>query len=225
VKSDEENQDGGQGGTREAHGEGETNGEAAGAGRRQKGETRGETGDDRDGDGEPASPEDRMAAVAAERDELKDRLLRVAADFENFKKRNRAAEAQADVRGREAVLKDMLEVMDNLERAVSAYGEGTNGAVDGPAILKGVGLVLRLFKSKLDRHDVKPVAAEGQPFDPRRHEAISRVEREDLPPGTVAVELQRGYTIGDRLLRPALVSVAAQPSTAGPSRDAKGEGA
>jgi molecular chaperone GrpE len=218
VKSEEENQDGGR--TASPPGDGVEGEAQANGGSKVSGQS-GED-DEEVGGGGPQG----VAAVVAERDELKDRLLRLAAEFENFKKRNRSIEAQADVRGRETVLKDMLEVMDNLERAVGAYGEGANGAVDGPAILKGVSLVLRMFKSKLERHDVKPVAAEGQPFDPRRHEAISKVERADLTPGTVAAELQRGYTIGDRLLRPALVSVAAAPSAgAAAGDDAKGEGA
>jgi molecular chaperone GrpE len=83
----------------------------------------------------------------------------------------------------------------------------TGGAVDGAAVLKGVDLVLRLFKQKLERYEVRPFEATGQPFDPRVHEAISRVEHPQIAAGSVAVELQKGYRVGDRLLRPALVSV------------------
>jgi molecular chaperone GrpE len=181
------------------------------------------------GDGDPhigggANGEGRLAVVEAERDEMKDRMLRIAADFENWKKRARKEQDEGEAKVRESVLKDILDVMDNLERAVSAYGPteaGTAraGTVDGSAILKGVGLVLRLFQSKLERYGVKPIEARGQPFDPRIHEAISRIESVDIPSGSVAAELQRGYRIGDRLLRPSLVSV-----SAGPTDGRSGEG-
>jgi molecular chaperone GrpE len=168
------------------------------------------------GASEEGGLESKLLTLTAERDELKDRMLRIAADFENWKKRARKEQDDAENKVRESVLKDVLDVMDNLERAVSAYGDGSTTApaagVDGPAILKGVTLVLRLFQTKLDRYGIKPIVAAGQPFDPRLHEAISRVERSDVPPGTVAVELQRGYRIGDRLLRPSMVSVATLPA-------------
>lgn len=157
----------------------------------------------------PATPEERIAALEAERNETKDRMLRVAAEFENWKKRARITQAEAEASARERVLKDVLDVADNLERAVDAGG---NGAVDGPTVLKGVTLVLRLLQQKLERHDVRPFEAKGQPFDPRVHEAISRVESADVPSGSVAVELQKGYRIGEKLLRPAMVSVSTGPA-------------
>src|SRR6266496_903587 len=155
-----------------------------------------------------ATPEERLAALTAERDEMKDRMLRIAAEFENWKKRARKEQTDSVNEARERVLKDMLDVIDNLERAV-AMQSGGNGTVDGPAVLKGVDLVLRLFKQKLERYEVRPFEATGQPFDPRVHEAISRVEHPEIPSGSVAVELQKGYRVGERLLRPALVSVSA----------------
>ena len=161
-----------------------------------------------------ATPEERVAALQAERDEIKDRMLRIAADFENWKKRSRKEQTDGETRVREQVLKDMLEVVDNLERATSAYVE--NGSVDGASVLKGVNLVLRLFQTKLERYNVKPFEAKGQPFDPRVHEAISQVATADVAPGTVANELQKGYRIGDKLLRPAIVSVATAPASAKP---------
>jgi molecular chaperone GrpE len=159
-----------------------------------------------------ATLEDRLAALQAERDDTKDRMLRIAADFENWKKRSRKEQTDGEARVRESVLKDMLEVVDNLERATSAYVE--NGSVDGASVLKGVNLVLRLFHSKLERYSVKPFEAKGQPFDPRVHEAISQVPTADVAPGTVANELQKGYRIGDKLLRPAIVAVATAPASA-----------
>jgi molecular chaperone GrpE len=155
------------------------------------------------------SAEERLAALEAERNELKDRMLRIAAEFENWKKRARITQAEAEAAARERVLRDVLEITDNLERAAAMTGPG--GAVDGAAVLKGVTLVLRVLQQKLERHDVKPFEAKGEPFDPRVHEAISRVESADVPAGAVAVELQKGYRIGDKLLRAAMVSVSTGP--------------
>ena len=155
-----------------------------------------------------ATADEKLAALVAERDETKDRMLRIAADFENWKKRAQKELTDKSNEARERVLKDMLEVIDNLERAV-AMQTGGNGGVDGPAVLKGVDLVLRLFKQKLERYEVRPFDATGQPFDPRVHEAISKVAHPEIPAGSVAAELQKGYRVGERLLRPALVSVSA----------------
>ena len=160
----------------------------------------------------PVGAETRLAALTVERDEIKDRMLRIAAEFENWKRRARKEQEDAEAKVRESVLRDMLDVLDNLERAVGAFGEGAGAAPDGAAVVKGVSLVLRLFQSKLERYNVKPIVARGEPFDPRVHEAISRVETADVPPGAVVAELQRGYRIGERLLRPAMVSVATGPA-------------
>jgi len=166
----------------------------------------------------PETAEERLASLAAERDEIKDRMLRVAAEFENYKKRARKEQTDAVTQARDALLRDMLEVVDNLERATAQTQGGAQGTIDGAAVLKGVSLVLRLFQQKLERQDVKPFEAAGQPFDPRVHEAISRVESATVPAGAVAAELQKGYRIGERLLRPAMVSV----STGAPSKPSGG---
>jgi molecular chaperone GrpE len=177
------------------------------------GDGTGEAGDGLDPERElpPATPEDRVVALAAERDEMRDRMLRVAAEFENWKKRARKEKDDAVASAKESVLRDMLEVADNLERAASAQAKGGDGAVDGAAVMKGVSLVLRLFQQKLERYEVKPFEVTGQPFDPRVHEAVSRVESAEVPSGSVVTELQKGYKVGERLLRPAMVSVSTGP--------------
>jgi molecular chaperone GrpE len=157
----------------------------------------------------PMTPEERIAALEAERNEAKDRMLRIAADFENFKKRARISQTEAETTARERVLRDVLDVADNLERATDAHGAG---AADIESVLKGVTLVLRVIQQKLERHEVRPFESKGQVFDPRIHEAISRVESADVPAGAVAIELQKGYRIGDKLLRPAMVSVSSGPA-------------
>jgi molecular chaperone GrpE len=156
----------------------------------------------------PTTPEERLAVMTAERDDMKDRMLRIAAEFDNWKKRSRKEQTEAVAQARESVLKDVLEIADNLERATGAQAQITDGA----AVVKGVNLVLRLFQQKLERYDVRPFETVGQPFDPRIHEAISRVES-DVPAGAIANELQKGYRIGERLLRPAMVSVSTGPKS------------
>jgi molecular chaperone GrpE len=162
-----------------------------------------------------ATPEGRIAALEAEKADLRDRMLRIAAEFENWKKRARKEQTDAESKVRESVLRDMLEVMDNLERATAATG----GATDLQSVQQGIALVLRLFAQKLERYDVKVLDAKGKPFDPRLHEAISQAPSAEVPPGTVLNELQKGYKLGDRLLRPASVVVAIAPPNGGGGSD------
>ena len=150
-----------------------------------------------------------QAALETDKAELRDRMLRIAADFDNWKKRARKDQADGEVRARESVLRDFLEIADNLERATASLGEGKEG--DAKSIRDGVDLVLRQFRSKLERYQIKAIESVGQPFDPRFHEAISQAPTADAKPGSVLHVLQKGYLIGDKLLRPAMVVVAAAP--------------
>jgi molecular chaperone GrpE len=175
----------------------------------------------------PPTAEDRIAALETDKAELRDRMLRIAADFDNWKKRARKDQADGELRARESVLRDFLEIADNLERATASLGEGKEG--DAKSIRDGVDLVLRQFRSKLERYQVKAIESVGQPFDPRFHEAISQAPTADAKPGSVLHELQKGYLIGDKLLRPAMVVVAAAPppppETSTPNTEAPGESA
>ena len=136
-------------------------------------------------------------------------MLRIAADFDNWKKRSRKEVADTEARAKESILRDFLEIADNLERATASFSEQKES--DAKSIREGVDLVLRQFRSKLERYQVRAVDSVGQPFDPRVHEAISQVPTPDVKPGSIVHELQKGYLIGDRLLRPALVAVASAP--------------
>lgn len=169
---------------------------------------------------EPAeqSPEERLAALEQKNLEIEqknkdtyERLLRATADLDNFRKRARRDLEDARVEARSRVLREMLPVIDNLERAV-AHAEGT---ADSKGIVEGVSLVLRQFVQALERCSVKPIEAQGQAFDPNVHEAVGQQESAEHPPGTVAQVLQKGYWIGDRLLRPALVVVSKGAPEAG----------
>lgn len=142
---------------------------------------------------------------AAEKDakDNKDRWLRAAADLENTRKRTKREIDDAKFDAKNKVLKEMLPVVDNLERAIEHAG----GGGEKNPIVEGVQLVLRQFTTAFERLEVTAIDALNQPFDPNLHEAISQQES-DQPPGTVVQVLQRGYRTGDRLLRPALVVVA-----------------
>jgi molecular chaperone GrpE len=169
----------------------------------------------------PPSAEDRVAALEAEKLELRDRMLRIAAEFDNYKKRIRKDMSDQEAKVREAVLRDFLEIADNLERATTSWNAGA--AKDAKSVQDGVDLVLRLFKSKLERYAVTAIEAKGQPFDPRVHEAISQAPSAEASPGTVLHELQKGYRVGERLLRPSIVVVAmAPPAAPAPDRSAGG---
>jgi molecular chaperone GrpE len=159
------------------------------------------------GSAEAAAPVDPLEAAQAEAARLKDQLLRVAADFDNFKKRSRREVADASKHAREDVLRDLLPVFDNLERATSH----ANSATDLKALTDGIGMVMRQFLDTLGKIGVERVNALGQPFDPAVHEAVQHLETAEHPPGTVAMELQAGYRTPDRVLRPAMVVVAKAP--------------
>jgi molecular chaperone GrpE len=152
--------------------------------------------------------EARIADLEKDKKDSWDRYLRAAADLENLRKRQRREIDEAKLESKGRVLKEMLPVVDNLERAIehATAQAGTN------PIIEGVQLVLRQFLTAFERLEVTPIEAAGQPFDPNLHEAISQQES-DAAPGTVVQVLQRGYKSGDRLLRPALVVVAKAKST------------
>lgn len=152
-----------------------------------------------------------IARLEQEKKDNYDRFLRAAADLENHRRRTKRDLDDARAEARTRVLKEMLPVVDNLERGL-AHAEEAGKAGDPAAIVDGLRLVLRQFNHAFERSDVTAVEAQGQPFDPNLHEAISQVESADQPPGTVVSVLQRGYKLGDRLLRPALVVVAKPPS-------------
>jgi molecular chaperone GrpE len=143
--------------------------------------------------------------------ELHDRLLRTAADFDNFRKRARRDQDEAAARGREALLKEILPVIDNLERALQH-------APEGDPVASGVRMVEKQLLGALERFGVTRFDPTGQPFDPNLHEAIQQIESSAHPPGAVAQVFARGFMQGPRLLRAAMVAVAKPPSTeAGPA--------
>jgi molecular chaperone GrpE len=141
-------------------------------------------------------------------EDVHDRWVRAAADLENYKKRSQREREEVQKFGVEKLVKDLLPVLDNLDRALAA------AAADDP-LVAGVKLVRSSFEQALARHGVKGFSALGQPFDPARHEALMQVPTAEVAPGTVALEHARGFTLQERLIRPAMVGVAVAPPADG----------
>jgi molecular chaperone GrpE len=153
----------------------------------------------------PPAPElDPLAHAQAEAARMKDQWLRTAADFDNYRKRARKELEDARRGGREDLLRAVLPVFDNLERAIQSAQRST----DVKAVSDGLSMVARQFVESLGREGITRVQTVGKPFDPSVHEAIQQVETSDHEPGTVLAEVQPGYTQGERLVRAAMVVVA-----------------
>ena len=157
-------------------------------------------------------------ALKEERDELNDRMLRKAADLDNLRRRMDREKKRRHEAGKVTVLESMLEVLDDFERSLKAAREleDSGDAESAYESLKGgVEMVFRKFQDELESLGVEPIEAEGKPFDEQLHEAMMRQPSEEAEPGTVLQEIQKGYTMGDRVLRHSRVVVAAEPSENG----------
>ena len=159
------------------------------------------------------------ALEAAQREvaELKDRQLRLAADFENARRRSIKEREEAALFGHQNVVKELLPSVDNLERAIEHARQEGEGSREG--LLEGVELVLREIFAVLARHGVAPIEALGQPFDPSVHEAMAQVPDGTVPANTVVQVFQPGYQLRGRLLRPARVVVSKPPGDAEKGKD------
>lgn len=154
--------------------------------------------------------EDQLAAqverLQAEVDVHRDKWLRAMAEFENFRKRTRRELDSSLNLARASVFKQLLEVVDNFERALGAAE--TDSEADSKEFMAGMALIRDQLVKLLKEHDVHRIEAEGKEFDPRLHEAISQIESEEVPSEHVAQVVQEGYQLGDMVLRPAVVIVA-----------------
>ena len=154
-----------------------------------------------DGGEEAPAVEDPLAVAERERDEHLDMARRIAAEFDNYKKRTAREHEELRERAAERLLRDLLPVFDDLERALAAFEDH-----DKEAIADGVALVHRALWTLLEREGVTELDPSGEPFDPHRHEALLS-QPSDQPEGTVLDVLQKGFLLGDRVLRPARVVV------------------
>lgn len=137
---------------------------------------------------------------------LKDQVLRTLADMENLRRRTEREVRDGAQYAVTSFARDLLSVSDNLARALQSAGDSEDAAVK--AVVEGVAMTERELAKVLEKHGVKRIVAEGAKFDPNLHQAMFEVPNPELPSGTVVQELQTGYVIGERVLRPALVGVA-----------------
>lgn len=150
---------------------------------------------------------EQLHAAQAEALENRDHYLRARADLDNFRKRAQREKEDLVKFANETILRELLPVIDNLERALH------HATVDGEkGLLQGVELTLGQFSKVLEKFNVKAIDAVGELFDPARHEAMGQIESAEQPPNTVVQLLQKGYLLNDRLLRPAMVLIAKAPA-------------
>src|SRR5438270_10744149 len=159
--------------------------------------------------GSAEAPANDVEMLQQENAGLKDRLLRALAEMENLRRRTEREVSDAKAYGVTSFARDMLDVADNLRRALDSLPAGTRENADAAtkSLIEGVELTERDFLSRLTRHGVKRLEPQGERFDPNMHEALFEVPDESVPAGTVVQVVERGYTIGDRVLRPAKVGV------------------
>ncbi|MBB4063779.1 nucleotide exchange factor GrpE [Gellertiella hungarica] len=153
---------------------------------------------------------DPIETLKAENAELKDRFLRLAAEMDNLRRRTERDVKDAKSYSVAGFARDMLAVSDNLRRALEAIPAEARAAADQglSALIEGVEMTERSMLSALERHGVKKIEAEGEKFDPNFHQAMFEVPNPNVPNNTVVQVVQAGFTIGERVLRPAMVGVA-----------------
>ena len=149
-------------------------------------------------------PDPALAQLTEERDGLRDRLLRLTAEFDNYRKRIDRERREATERAAEGVLGDLLPILDDLERALNA--DTADASAD--SYRRGVELIHKQILDLLTRRGVKPIETVGQPFDPNLHQSVASEAVPGVPDGEIVEEFRRGYRLGDRLLRAAMVKVA-----------------
>jgi molecular chaperone GrpE len=149
-------------------------------------------------------PADPLAELAEQKAELQDRLLRLQAEFDNFRKRTDRERMDFAEYAGEQTVRALLPILDDFERALKAAAP--SGGTDD--FVRGVELIYNRFLDVLQKQGLEPISAEGAQFDPHQHQAIGRVESSEHEDGTIVQEFQRGYNYKGRLLRPAMVQVA-----------------
>ncbi len=163
---------------------------------------------------EPLTLEEILVESRKETEKNRDLYMRARADLENYRKRVQREKEDLTRFGNENILREILPVLDNLERAVE-HARSENSETEG--LLQGVEMTISQFQKALDKFGARTFSALGEPFDPARHEAMGQLETADHPPNTVVQELQKGCLLNDRLLRPAMVMVSRAPEKKSPS--------
>ncbi len=160
------------------------------------------------------SIQDEVEHLKNELDHVRDIYLRKLAEFDNYRKRTERERDDFQQAAGEDLVKELLPVLDNFERALKQESS------DSGAFREGVEMIARQFRETLERRGLQEVNPHGQPFDPELHEAVQRVETDGHSPGTVVWVMLKGFTYGGRLIRPAMVGVAVEPPGDGATREA-----
>ncbi len=168
------------------------------------------------GDNQPARPD--SAALAQEVTDAKDKLLRALAEMENLRRRTEREVADARAYGITGLARDLIGVVDDLRRALDA-AEQSGANIDGPAkaLREGVEMIERQLLKALEKHGIRVFDPQGAKFDPNVHQALFEVPDPNIPAGSVVQVIQPGFMIGERVLRPAMVSVSKAAPKAAPS--------
>lgn len=147
--------------------------------------------------------EQQIKQLEQEKEELKTRLLRVQADYDNFRRRTKEERVAASKYRSQSLAEKLLPALDNFDRALQLKPEGE----EAKSLWQGMEIVHRMLKEGFEQENIKEIEAEGKLFDPEFHQAVMQVEDEEYEPNTVVDVMQKGYMLGDRVIRPAMVKV------------------
>jgi molecular chaperone GrpE len=169
----------------------------------------------KDGEGAPepdqAPDTDRLSELVRELEEVRQHVLYAQAETQNVRRRLEAEKQAASAYAATGFARDILSVKDNLERALATIPDELRGDERLKGLVTGIEATARELESVFKRNDISRISALGEPLDPNRHQAMVEIPSEEAEPGTIVQEMQAGYMIKDRLLRPALVGVARKP--------------
>jgi len=177
-----------------------------------------EEGEEQASDAETLQGE--LALLEGQLQDMRDRYVRAVADLDNARKRARKEMAEVQVQAVSGVMLGMLTIVDSFERALETSRPGVDGSAETKAVYEGMRLIYRQLMDMLTRRGVRPIEALGQPFDPSVHEAVVQVPAsEDQEEGEVALQLEKGYYFGERVLRPSKVGVVVSEAEQGSARE------
>ncbi len=171
----------------------------------------GDAATETEGTSEPEACEETIAELQERLKEADDKYLRLAAEFDNFRKRTARQFEELSQAGRIHVITRLLGVLDNFQRALEAAANTSNH----DSLLEGMQLVYKSFCDILSKEGLEPIEAVGKPFDPNVHDALMQLESDEYPEGTVVQEMVKGYKFGDKILRHSRVAVSKRPADEG----------
>ena len=154
--------------------------------------------------------QEELQAAQTKAAEHKEHVLAISAEFENFRRRQQEEQKRRQVLMKEELFRELLPLVDNLDRGLDAARQSQSLE----ALMKGVELIRRSFDRLFENHQIEAISTDGVDFDPALHEAMMVEERDDVPDQSIVMELQKGYKMGDRVLRPSMVKVARNASQA-----------